>query len=147
MKLEAVTDYYNWFVNPRHESVTPLGRWVWFTWRQRITATGRVLLLILLVAGTVSSVIGVTTPLYFFSITIFMVLLIGRIAVLIFGPRVQVRRGLPERCAAGAVVRVFAQVKNTGRLGVFDLGVSERMPHMSIELGDEVTYLDYLAAS
>ncbi len=145
MNLETISDYYNWFVNPRHENVTPLGRWVWFTWRQRITATGRVLLLVLLVAGTVSSVIGVTTPLYFFAVFLFMFFLVGRMAVLIFGPRVQVHRSLPERCAAGAVVRVQAQVKNTGMLGVFDLGVSERMPHMSIELSDEVTYLDYLA--
>ncbi len=144
MDLDAVVERVQDFVRPRPEKVSRLGRWIWFTWRRRITATGRMLLLVLLVVGPVSAVIGLHVPLYVFSVYLFALLLVGRLGGLLFGPRVEVWRQLPERCAAGATLRVHARVENQSRLAVFDLGVSERMPHMSIELEDRPTYLDVL---
>jgi len=146
MQLEQLIDYAREFAAPQHESVSPLGRWVLFTWRRRITANGRMLLIVLLVSGPVSAAIGIGMPLYYFSVFLFMLLLVGRLGGLLFGPRVELKRDLPERCAAGAEIRVYATVRNRGYLSVFDLAASERMPHMSIELADQPEYVDCLPA-
>ena len=129
---------------PPPEKMGALSRYVYDSWRRRFTANDRVLGLVLLVAGPVSSVITVSYPMYYFAIFIFAALLVSRVGGILYRPRVDLARSLPERCAAGAVVTVQAGVTNRGRLPAYDLTVSEFMPHSTIEVSIDDEYLDRL---
>lgn len=127
------------------EAESPLGRRFMFSWRNRITHAGRMLFLVLLLVGPAAAIVPVSQyPLYYFAVFVFSLLLVGRLGGLLFAPRVEVRRDLPERCAAGAELTVVAAVRNAGPLGVFDLAVSENMPPLSMRLGERTRYLEFL---
>ncbi|MHC4883980.1 MAG: DUF58 domain-containing protein [Planctomycetota bacterium] len=111
-------------------------------WKRRVTANGRVLLPVLTLVGTLASVLSVNVPLYYFACFLFSLFLVARLIGLLFRPKVEVERLLPERCAVGAPIRVSARVHNTSDLPVFDLAVSERHPPDTMELAEVPEYID-----
>jgi uncharacterized protein (DUF58 family) len=121
-----------------------LERYARYGWFQKCTATGRALLLLLLVAGMGGTLVGYNGPLYYFPVFLFSFLLVGRLGGLFFAPRVELQRRLPERCAAGATITVAARAHNRGRLPVYDLAASEKRPPLAIRLEEQPEYLDRL---
>jgi uncharacterized protein (DUF58 family) len=128
------------FIFPTPDGLSPWGRRLMFMWRHRVTPAGRMLLIILLIAGPVSASITLNRPLYFYSILLFSLMLVGRLFGILFAPRVKISRALPERCAAGATVTIEAKLENIGLLPIFDLAASERFPGASVRLSENPVY-------
>lgn len=118
-----------------------LARRIEVYWRYRITPVGRMLMLVLLVAAPVAGAVTIIRPLYYFAIFLFAFLLVHRGVGWVLKPRVQLKRFLPERCAAGATLTVPAQVTNTSPLPLFDFAVSEQSPHPTVKLDDNPEYV------
>lgn len=116
----------------------PIGR--------RITPTGRALLVVFTLACFVAASLALRRPVYLFASYLLAMLLVGRIAQLIYRPRVRIRRALPDRCAAGVPVEIRATVQNLGRLPVFDLGVGEQSVHPALEPDPDPVLADHLPA-
>lgn len=91
----------------------------------QVTASGRALILTLLLVGTVSAAIGTQFPLHYLVFWMLSLLLVARVYGLLLRPRLEVVRALPRRCAAGAVITVQATVRNRGRWSAYDIGVGE----------------------
>lgn len=130
---------------PPPERMPPLSRQLYFLWRRRFTASGRMLLLVLLLTAPTSASVTINYPLYYFSIFVFSTVVVALLAGAVYKPRrVKIRRSLPERVAAGATVTVRATVTNAGRLPAYDLAVSEYRLHSAIWRDREPVYLDTL---
>ncbi|MDC3379479.1 DUF58 domain-containing protein [Planctomycetota bacterium] len=94
----------------------------WFT---RLTPCGRVVLPVLVIAGSVAAAMGVGVPLYTFGLTLLAFYAVDIVVGTIARPKLTIERTAPERCAAGATVSVVCRIRNTGRLPALDLGVTE----------------------
>jgi uncharacterized protein (DUF58 family) len=100
----------------------------------RLTIAGRLVMLLFLVVGTLAAGVGNSSPLYLFGFFLLALILTDWFFGVVFFPRVRVERVLPERCAAGARITVTARVTNEGRLPVYDLAVSEKLPWIDVKV-------------
>jgi uncharacterized protein (DUF58 family) len=127
---------------------------LWFMWMYRFTPAGRAVVIATVVAGSTAMAINISFPSYYFAFFLLALFFVGLIVGWLLKPRVSVERALPERCAAGATVRVSARVTNKSRLPVFDLAAREiplpPVPHLESESeyrnclrGRETTDLTY----
>jgi len=103
------------------------------------------LLIAIMVIGSFAAVIGNQGQLYILAVFLFIFTFVARAASLVFRPRVSVTRWLPPRCAAGADALAHARVVNRGRLPVFDLTVTEKLPPPEMTLEPRPCYLPTLS--
>ncbi len=100
-------------------------------WLTKLSPTGRVLLIVLILVGAGAPGLGIYRPLYYFASFLLCLFVIDHTLGLLLRPRpseVKIDRILPDRCAAGSVVTVRTRIENVGSRPLFDLAVSERRP-------------------
>ncbi len=137
----------------RINNITRLPRWLkefderW-TWRLRgywrSTPAGSMFSIVLGLSVPVTLYLRTRGPLYIFTVFLLTLLACAAVAKFIFRPRVEVDRDLPERCPAGAVLKIRARVRNRNWLPAFDLAVGEFRPDPSIRYSQQPEYLDCL---
>ncbi len=135
-------------------NVTRLPRWLkefdeCWTWRLRgywrSIPVGSMFSIVLGLSIPVALYLRTRGPLYIFAVFLLTLLVCAAIAKFFFRPRVEVKRQLPERCPAGAELKIRAQVHNRHWLPVFDFAVGEFRPDPSIRYSQAPSYLDCLA--
>lgn len=96
-----------------------------YQWQHKLTPAGRVALVVVVLGGSVAGNLGPQYPMFVFGLMLLAAGLVTMGASLVLRPRLRVRRALPERCAAGATVRVRGEVVNEGRVPMWDLALRE----------------------
>lgn len=114
-----------------------------FFWMHRFTAGGRALLFVTLVLGMAAAA-NIQYPVNVLATFFIVVLLVDAFIGFVFRPRVEIKRRLPDRCAADASVRVTAEVKNVGWLSCYTIAVRELSSPWPLILETDMEYLDVL---
>ena len=113
-------------------------------WLYKFTPFGRAMVLVLLVSAVPASGLGITYPLYHLAVAALVFLLMAQLLGLVFVPRVEVARTLPDRVAAGATLHVVARVTHTGRLPLYDFTIWELAEPDRVRPSEQRRYLDEL---